>query len=67
MSDQRFADGLRYRIEIPSVEGPVVKLARERLRRAELVVRLLADRAPDLVEGRGGDGPAGLAIPVHRP
>jgi hypothetical protein len=24
MSDQRFADGLRYRIEIPSVEGPRV-------------------------------------------
>jgi hypothetical protein len=24
MRDQRFADGLRYRIEIPSVEGPRV-------------------------------------------
>ena len=24
MSDSRFADGLRYRIEIPSVEGPAV-------------------------------------------
>ena len=24
MSEQRFADGLRYRIEIPSVEGPRV-------------------------------------------
>ena len=24
MSDARFADGLRYRIEIPSVEGPRV-------------------------------------------
>ena len=24
MSDARFADGLRYRIEIPSVEGPEV-------------------------------------------
>ena len=24
MSDARFADGLRYRIEIPSVEGPKV-------------------------------------------
>ena len=24
MSDARFADGLRYRIEIPSVEGPAV-------------------------------------------
>ena len=24
MSEQRFSDGLRYRIEIPSVEGPRV-------------------------------------------
>ncbi|MDQ3378943.1 MAG: hypothetical protein M3546_01280 [Actinomycetota bacterium] len=24
MSDARFTDGLRYRVEIPSVEGPVV-------------------------------------------
>ena len=27
MSDTRFADGLRYRIEIPSVEGPRVLAA----------------------------------------
>ena len=27
MSDARFADGLRYRIEIPSVEGPRVLAA----------------------------------------
>ena len=27
MSDSRFADGLRYRIEIPSVEGPAVMRA----------------------------------------
>ena len=27
MSDARFADGLRYRIEIPSVEGPAVMRA----------------------------------------
>jgi hypothetical protein len=27
MSDQRFTDGLRYRIEIPSVEGPVMMRA----------------------------------------
>src|SRR5215210_7407166 len=27
MSDARFADGLRYRIEIPSVEGPSVMRA----------------------------------------
>lgn len=27
MSDQRFADGVRYRVEIPSVEGPAVMRA----------------------------------------
>ena len=41
-----------------------VKLGRERVRRAELVLRLLAERAPDLVEGRGDDHPADLAIPT---
>jgi hypothetical protein len=40
-----------------------VKLARERVRRAELVLRLLRERAPDLVEGRGDDAPADLGIP----
>jgi hypothetical protein len=40
-----------------------VKLGRERVRRAELVLRLLAERAPDLVEGRGDDAPGDLAIP----
>jgi hypothetical protein len=40
-----------------------VKLARERVRRAELVLRLLRERAPDLVEGRGDDVPADLGIP----
>jgi Peptidase family U32 len=40
-----------------------VKLGRERVRRAELVLRLLRERAPELVEGRGGDAPADLAIP----
>ena len=40
-----------------------VKLARERVRRAELVLRLLHERAPDLVEGRGEDAPADLGIP----
>ena len=39
-------------------------LGRERVRRAELVLRLLAERAPDLVEGRGADRPADLAVPV---
>ena len=39
------------------------KLGRERVRRAELVLRLLRERAPELVEGRGDDRPADLAIP----
>jgi hypothetical protein len=45
------------------LEELAVKLARERVRRAELVLRLLAELAPDLVEGRGGDRPADLGIP----
>jgi hypothetical protein len=40
-----------------------VKLARERVRRAELVLRLLRERAPELIEGRGDDAPADLGIP----
>jgi len=40
-----------------------VKLGRERVRRAELVLRLLAERAPELLEGRGADAPADLAVP----
>ncbi len=40
-----------------------VKLGRERVRRAELVLRLLAERAPELVEGRGEDRPSDLGIP----
>jgi Peptidase family U32 len=40
-----------------------VKLGRERVRRAELVLQLLRERAPELVEGRGDDRPADLAIP----
>jgi Peptidase family U32 len=40
-----------------------VKLGRERVRRAELVLRLLRERAPDLVEGRGADRPDDLGIP----
>jgi hypothetical protein len=39
------------------------KLGRERVRRAELVLRLLEERAPELVEGRGDDHPADLGIP----
>ena len=45
------------------VEDLAVKLGRERVRRAELVLRLLAERAPELVEGRGDDAPADLGIP----
>lgn len=44
-----------------------VKLGRERVRRAELVLRLLAERAPELVEGRGEDAPSDLAIPHALP
>jgi hypothetical protein len=45
------------------VEDVAVKLGRERVRRAELVLRLLRERAPDLVEERGADHPADLGIP----
>jgi hypothetical protein len=45
------------------LEDLAVKLGRERVRRAELVVRLLRERAPDLVEGRGHDRPSDLGIP----
>jgi hypothetical protein len=45
------------------LEELAVKLGRERVRRAELVLRLLRERAPDLVEGRGDDAPADLGIP----
>ena len=45
------------------LEDLAVKLGRERVRRAELVLRLLQERAPELVEGRGEDRPADLGIP----
>jgi hypothetical protein len=45
------------------LEDLAVKLGRERVRRAELVLRLLRERAPELVEGRGADRPADLGIP----
>jgi Peptidase family U32 len=45
------------------LEELAVKLGRERVRRAELVLQLLEERAPDLVEGRGAERPADLAIP----
>ncbi|HXF98585.1 MAG TPA: hypothetical protein VNJ46_08240 [Gaiellaceae bacterium] len=45
------------------LEELAVKLGRERVRRAELVLRLLSEQAPDLVEGRGAERPADLGIP----
>jgi len=45
------------------LEGLAMNLGRERVRRAELVLRLLAERAPELLEGRGADRPTDLAIP----
>jgi hypothetical protein len=45
------------------LEETAVKLGRERVRRAELVLRLLREHAADLVEGRGADRPADLGIP----
>ena len=45
------------------LEDLAVKLGRERVRRAELVLRLLEERAPELVEGRGADRPPDLGIP----
>jgi hypothetical protein len=45
------------------LEDLAVKLGRERVRRAELVLRRLAERAPDLVEGRGEERPSDLGVP----
>ena len=45
------------------LEELAVKLGRERVRRAELVLRLLEEKAPELVEGRGEDRPPDLGIP----
>jgi hypothetical protein len=45
------------------LQETAVKLARERVRRAELVLRLLRERAPELEEGRGEERPADLGIP----
>ena len=46
------------------LQGVATKLGRERVRRAELVLRLLQEQAPELVEGRGDDQPPDLGIPV---
>ena len=45
------------------LEDLAIKLGRERVRRAELVLRLLEERAPELIEGRGADRPSDLGIP----
>ncbi|MCS7006301.1 MAG: hypothetical protein RMM28_00830 [Thermoleophilia bacterium] len=45
------------------LEETVIRLARERVRRAELVLRLLAEQAPELLEGRGAEHPPDLGIP----
>jgi Peptidase family U32 len=46
------------------LEATAIALGRERVRRTQLVLRLVAERAPELVEGRGADAPADLAIPA---
>jgi hypothetical protein len=45
------------------LQDVALKLARERVRRAELVLRLLQERAPDLLDGRGDERPADLGVP----
>jgi hypothetical protein len=45
------------------LEDLAVKLGRERVRRAELVVRLLEELAPELVESAGDEHPPDLGIP----
>ena len=45
------------------LEELAVTLGRERVRRAELVLRLLEEHAPELVEGRGDEHPPDLGIP----
>jgi hypothetical protein len=42
-----------------------VRLGRERVRRAELCLRLLAELAPELVEEAGDERPADLGVPEH--
>jgi Peptidase family U32 len=45
------------------LEDLAVKLGRERVRRAELVLGLVREHAPELIEGRGAERPADLGIP----
>jgi hypothetical protein len=46
------------------LESVAVQLGRERVRRAQLVLRLLRELAPELVEGRGDDRPSDLGVPT---
>jgi peptidase U32-like protein len=46
------------------LEDTAIRLGRERVRRAELVLRLVAELAPELIEGRGADAPPDLAVPT---
>jgi hypothetical protein len=48
------------------LQDTAIRLGRERVRRAELVLGLVGERAPELLEGRGADAPADLAVPVPR-
>ena len=45
------------------LEDLAVRLGRERVRRAELVLRLVRELAPELIEGRGADRPPDLGVP----
>lgn len=48
------------------LEELAIRLGRERVRRAELILRLLEERAPELVEGAGAERPPDLGIPELR-
>ncbi len=45
------------------LQDVAAKLGRERVRRAELVLRLVRELVPELIEGRGADRPSDLGIP----
>ena len=45
------------------LQDVAVRLGRERVRRAELVLRMVRELAPELIDGRGADRPSDLGIP----
>jgi peptidase U32-like protein len=45
------------------LEDSAIRLARERVRRAELLLQLLREQAPELLEERGAERPPDLGIP----